>query len=205
MLTFEKFELYNHSEIILHIEELTMQSGEFYYICGKNRSGKSLLLSAIAGEYHNFKGKLQFKGKSVTDKSFHDKIRYIKNEAAIFPGDNSEHNILISSKDKVLSKNLADLIPSVFKFKLNLEKNIPCAQLSNSELKLIEIIRAYLQKPYVLLIDDLDNYFDSEYFESVYSLISGLKQNGTLIIATGKSLIQNEKQYLISENTLELK
>jgi hypothetical protein len=55
----------------------------------------------------------------------------------------------------------------------------------------------------MLLIDDIDNYFDTEYFEGIYNLINQMKQNGTLIIASGKSLLQNEKQLIIKDHKLE--
>ena len=186
MLVFKDFELMNHSELILSIEDLTLNSGDFYYICGKNRSGKSLLLSLINNTYHNYRGEVKYKDRNIDDRFFHEKIRLIRDTAAIFPTLSIEENILLGIKDKNQKKIIEECVPLLSKFKLGFNKNLNCSKLSSSELKIIEIIRGYIQKPYMLLIDDIDNYFDTEYFEGIYNLINQMKQNGTLIIASGK-------------------
>ena len=203
MLVFKDFELMNHSELILSIEDLTLNSGDFYYICGKNRSGKSLLLSLINNTYHNYRGEVKYKDRNIDDRFFHEKIRLIRDTAAIFPTLSIEENILLGIKDKNQKKIIEECVPLLSKFKLGFNKNLNCSKLSSSELKIIEIIRGYIQKPYMLLIDDIDNYFDTEYFEGIYNLINQMKQNGTLIIASGKSLLQNEKQLIIKDHKLE--
>ena len=63
----------------------------------------------------------------------------------------------------------------------------------------------HTQKPMMLIFDDLDNYFDSQQFESIYKLLVKMKKQGTIIISSGKSEFNKEKQYIIENKGLLLK
>lgn len=203
MLEILNFELMNHSEIILMIPELHINSSEFIYIYGENNEGKTLLLSALANEYRHFKGSVKLNSYPVHDKYCHNKIRFIQEIPAILPDKTIMENISIAFSDKKhIQKEAVDLLDQLM---LPYDKKIKCAELSHSDLKCIELIRAYLQQPLMLLFDDLDNYFDFTRFEQIYKLILNLKQKGSIIIATGKSSFPKEKQYAINDKRLELK
>ncbi len=193
----------NHSEIILSIHNFILNSGDFAYIYGDNRSGKSLFLSCLGNCYPHYNGYLKLNHENVNDKHYSTLIRLIRNENIVLPDQGIIENIGLGHKNKL--ENNEDLIELLTQFKMPFEKNIKCAMLSQSEQKSIELIRAYIQKPLMLLFDDLDNYFDSKHFEGIYNLLLKMKKNGTIIIATGKSQFNTEKQFIIQDKGLVLK
>ncbi|HPY96966.1 MAG TPA: ATP-binding cassette domain-containing protein [Candidatus Cloacimonadota bacterium] len=200
MLKIENFELFNHSEIILIVEKLVIDTGEFAYFNGENRSGKSLLLSSLGAVYHNYHGKIYLNNKEPYDKNYHKLVRIIQNENLIFGDLGIVENIGFKEpEDFRADSSLIDLLVD---FNLPVEKNVKCGQLSQSELKCIELIRAYMQKPMMLIIDDLDNYFDSKIFDKIYDLLVKMKKQGTIIISSGKAEFNAEKQFLITEKGL---
>ncbi|MCB5250244.1 MAG: ATP-binding cassette domain-containing protein [Candidatus Cloacimonadales bacterium] len=203
MLEINKFELANHSEIILEIENLIVNAGEFIYFLGANSTGKSLLLSTLAACYHNFNGSIVLNKKHISDKNYNKLVRIIHNDNLVFPNQSILDNIGFNDKNKIeLNDELIDLL---LQFKIPFESKINCSFLSQSEIKCVELIRAYTQKPMMLIFDDLDNYFDSQQFESIYKLLVKMKKQGTIIISSGKSEFNKEKQYIIENKGLLLK
>jgi len=193
----------NHSEIILMIQKLIINSGEFAYINGNNRSGKSLFLASLGNRYSHFQGSLRLNQELVTDKHYSTLIRLIHHDSVVFGDQGIMENIGFGLKSKIEANS--DLINILSKFNLPLEKNIKCDRLSLSEQKCVELVRAYMQKPLMLLFDDLDIYFDSKLFDEIYALLTKMKKNGTIIIASGKKPLNSEKQYVIQNKRLELK
>ena len=74
---------------------------------------------------------------------------------------------------------------------------------SSSTLKLVEIIRAVIQLPYIILIDDFDLYFDEHKRKQVCEILDHAASNGTCIIVTSKQKLTDfELNFHIHDNKL---
>jgi hypothetical protein len=63
--------------------------------------------------------------------------------------------------------------------------------MSSSTLKMVELIRAAIQLPYIILIDDLDMYFDDIKLNQMMGIFEYATNNGSCILATTKQRLDN--------------
>ena len=111
MLEINKFELANHSEIILEIENLIVNAGEFIYFLGANSTGKSLLLSTLAACYHNFNGSIVL-NKAYFDKNYQQTGTHIHNTTWFPKPKHLKDNIGFNDKNKIeLNDELSTYCP----------------------------------------------------------------------------------------------
>jgi ABC-type lipoprotein export system ATPase subunit len=187
----------NGKKTIVSVEDFTIKSGDFVYLRSDLPCGKTLFLKAL----YYFLGQSEKKRNKYIDKRMvftwdvrqHKKL-YLKAgkdvllmefTPALFPLKTVQKNILlplrnvnIRTKDKIID----------YLQLLNIEdKQYVTAQcLSVSEKKLIELIRAVILLPKVLLIDDFDLSFHLPQQPKVFELLKLMQENGTVIIASGK-------------------
>ncbi len=202
MLEIKDFELFSLKNKILSINDLILKEGDFIYITGKNRTGKSLFLKSLIGEYKDFKGIITYKNQLLIPKDFRSKIRIISLENRLIPQTNVLDNIIFPEEKatEVQKIKIFELL-SEAKSENLIHTNID--NLSFSETKLIELIKACFHYPLLLLLDDLDLYFDDTYFSLAKTLFSRLSASGTIVISTGKIPSQKLTSYVIHENELE--
>lgn len=62
--------------------------------------------------------------------------------------------------------------------------------LSYSEQKYLELIRAVIQLPKLILIDDLDNFFDELHQNKAMEILEYAKNSGTCVIVTSKKKME---------------
>ena len=74
-----------------------------------------------------------------------------------------------------------------------------CSVLSYSQLKMVEIIRAIMVNPVVILVDDIDNYFDDVNMSILFEILEQSK-NDFSFIATSKKLIERFKNVYRIQN-----
>ena len=73
--------------------------------------------------------------------------------------------------------------------------------LSFSSKKFIELIRAVIQLPQIILIDDLENYFDDKNLIKALEICNFALNSGTSLIATSKRKLDNfDTHYRIQNN-----
>ena len=202
MLEIKDYELYSRKNILLRIDELRVNEGEFIYIHSSNSTGKSLLLKSLAGIYKNFKGVISIKNQLLDYKDFRGKVRIISEENRLIPSSNVLDNIIFPD-EKATEQQKIRIFEMLSEIKSEHLIHVPCEQLSFSEVKFIELIRACIHYPLLLLIDDLDNYFDENRFPHAKNLLNRLNASGTIIISTGKTPSQKIKTYTINNNILE--
>ena len=196
MLKFHSYKLYSQSRIILFLDDFTIPPGSFYYILGACSAGKSLFLSSIGGEYTNYKGVITLKNQKLSPGLKHNNILMINNDLPIIDKMTVLENIEIpiGKISPIAKKRLLEMaaIVDIIDF-LNVKMQI-C---SRSEKMLMYLVRAALVNPYVLLIDDLDTFFDNNMYSSVHELFAYFQKSGMIIIGTGKGVLDNVITYTI--------
>ena len=178
MLTIHNLALKSNKQTILDVKDLTLDFQKKYLLLGENSSGKSLFLNTL---HIN-------KGKNIAFTNL--------NEAK-----NRRLTILIEQKINLLEnlsvwKNLQMGIPKINKeIKSSLTNlckqveltgyfNEKTCKLSFSNQKLIELIRAIVIAPALLLIDDFDKYFDDIVGIEAIALLALAVSRGVIVLCT---------------------
>ncbi len=200
MLRFDLFSLHSSDDILISIDDLTFKSGEMVCIVGDNCSGKSLFLKAIYNNYKHYSGGIFLNEtpiESVNSIVIVERQNYFLEKKTVMA------NILLPFKkvkkdDKKRAEELALMADLSDKLKTNVTK------ISYAEQKKTEIIRAVLQYPHLILIDDFESYFDKNNFLKIMEVLQFSADTGTLIIATSTCSMAQFKNYRINNSQLEL-
>jgi ABC-type transport system involved in cytochrome c biogenesis ATPase subunit len=201
-LKLQDFKLFSEKKIVLMTKELVFTPGTFTYILGSNSAGKSLLLKAISGQYKDYKGYITFKNQKLSLHLKQNNILFINNELPVIEKMTFLENIEIPlGKVNAIQKNrLLEMASIVDIVNLLNHKMAFCCR---SERMLMYLVRAALISPNVLLIDDIDTFFDKDKFDGVLQLFAYYQKSGMIILATGKSFIGDVPTYKINNGDIE--
>jgi ABC-type iron transport system FetAB ATPase subunit len=182
MLIIDNFTLRAGQDAILHVPSLHIQSGEKALLRADNSKGKSLLLKAIKDHYRDYNGAIQLR---EPEGSKHKNNTCILLELAphLLKDHTVWQNLVLPFKrvSDLQEQRLIHLLKFA-KLEAIVEKKITAC--SFAQMKMIEIVRAMLIEPYLLLIDDIDKFFDIDHFETALNMIEHLNASGCSVFAT---------------------
>lgn len=178
--------------IALDIVNLDIIKGEVHGIVGENGAGKSTLCNVITGIYRADEGEIFFKGNKVKfnspSESLEAGIRIVYQERNLVSYFNGEENIYLNSefkncfgvikKDKI--RKPVEYLKSKYNIKIDTKKIIN--ELSPSAKQMIEIMRALLYEPEILILDEPTSSLSENDVAVLMKLISDLKEEGVSII-----------------------
>ena len=169
---------------ILHDFDLFVDKAQSLCLIGPNRAGKSTILHSIYGFTNIFSGKIEIEGKEITNLTPAEKLKtvgiaYILQDNSVFPDMTVEENLLMGGyiKDKTEeSFEEAEKILQKYE-RLRNRRNQPAKVLSGGERRLLEISRALVMKPSILLVDEPSIGLEPKYIEMVFEILRDLQQN----------------------------
>src|SRR5210317_2514093 len=169
---------------ILHNFDLFVSKGQSLCLIGPNGAGKSTMLHSIYGFTNIFSGKVSIDGKDITNLTPAEKltsvgIAYILQDNSVFPDMTVEEKLLMGgyAKDKVEeSYEEAQRVLDKYE-RLKNRRNQPAKVLSGGERRLLEISRALVMKPSVLLVDEPSIGLEPRYIDMVFEILKDLQQN----------------------------
>ena len=179
---------------ILHNFDLMVSRGKSLCLIGPNGAGKSTVLHSIFGFTNIFGGKVVVNGKNVTKLKPNDKLKtagiaYILQDNSVFPDMTVEENLWMGGylKDKPDEAKLA--AEKVFERydRLAARRRQPARVLSGGERRLLEISRALVMNPEVLLVDEPSIGLEPRFIDMVFEILHDL-QHGE-----GKTIIMVEQ------------
>ena len=175
-------------ENLLSIGELTIGSGELVNLVGSNKSGKSLLFKAIHGEYFSFSGEINIKEKPTIFYKKRKQTVLVESQSHLLYDESVWNNITLpftklNSHMKMKISELCIIAGIDEKLKMKIRT------LSFSEQKFVELIRAVAQLPYIVLIDDIDNFFDETNFTTALEIIDFAINSGSSVLVSSKKRI----------------
>ena len=146
---------------ILHEFSLRVGKGQSLCLIGPNGAGKSTVLHSVFGFTNIFSGSIKIDGKDVTALSPSQKlaeagIAYILQDKSVFPQMTVEENLLMGGflKNKPAeAKAAAEQVFAKYS-RLADRRDKPAGVLSGGERRLLEISRALVMQPQVLLVDE---------------------------------------------------
>lgn len=137
----------------------TMEKSEILCIIGPNGAGKSTLLKAIFGLVRVKSGEILFDGKDITNDSplniLKKGISFVPQVRSIFPAMSVIENLEMGAYIRKDKKVKDDIIRVLELFPVLKEKRKELAgNLSGGEQKILEIARALLLSPKLILLDE---------------------------------------------------
>jgi branched-chain amino acid transport system ATP-binding protein len=175
---------------ILHNFSMRVGRGQSLCLIGPNGAGKSTVLHSIFGFTNIFSGKIIINGRDVTALEPSEKlstagIAYILQDKSVFPQMTVEENLLMGGFLKNRPADAKEAAERVFdKYsRLAERRNKPAGVLSGGERRLLEISRALVMNPEVLLVDEPSIGLEPRFIDMVFEILYDLqKTDGKTII-----------------------
>ncbi len=169
---------------ILHDFNLRIGAGQSLCIIGPNGAGKSTVLHSIFGFTTIKSGSIVAQEREVTYLDTNKKISYvgiayIMQESSIFPDMTVEENLWMGGflKDNLeAAKESAELIFDKYPRLANRRKQA-ARILSGGEKRLLEIARALIMNPQILLVDEPSIGLEPKYINAVFDILYELQHN----------------------------
>ncbi|SDG20773.1 MULTISPECIES: ABC transporter ATP-binding protein [Thalassobaculum] len=179
---------------ILHDFNLRVGKGQSLCLIGPNGAGKSTVLHSVFGFTNIFSGSIVVGGTDVTRMSPQQKLRsagiaYILQDKSVFPGMTVEENLLMGGflKDKPAeAKAAAERVFDRYD-RLAARRNKPAGVLSGGERRLLEISRALVMEPDVLLVDEPSIGLEPRFIDMVFEILNDLQR------VDGKTIVMVEQ------------
>ena len=169
---------------ILHDFNLTISKAQSLCLIGPNGAGKSTILHSIYGFTNIFSGKIELDGKEITKLTPAEKLKsvgiaYILQDNSVFPDMTVEENLLMGGYIKDKTEESYQEAEKIFeKYEsLRNRRNQPAKVLSGGERRLLEISRALVMKPTVLLVDEPSIGLEPKYIDMVFEILGDLQKN----------------------------
>lgn len=169
---------------ILHNVDLFCSKGQSLCLIGPNGAGKSTILHSIYGFTNIFSGKVTIDDKDITNVTPAEKLKsvgiaYILQDNSVFPDMTVEENLLMGGYTKDKTEEAYEEAQKVLEKyeRLRNRRNQPAKVLSGGERRLLEISRALVMKPSVLLVDEPSIGLEPRYIEMVFEILRDLQKN----------------------------
>ena len=179
-----------YENTVLKDINLSFKAGSFYALLGSNGSGKSTLVKIISGQIQNYTGDLLLEGRKVRFSNVYDAKKqgiFISSQENIFfnnltvlenlyLGTHLDNGCIFKSKIRHECKKALELLG------LNIPLEKKAAGLSLAEKNLIQLSRLLIDRPRILILDELADSLTLAESEKVNSVLTDLKNEGVSII-----------------------
>lgn len=193
---------YNKQTIFRNLN-FSAKAGEFVIILGRSGTGKSTLLYLIDKDIKMQKGKIQIMPENVIVSLVFQSPTFIKNISVI---DNIKIPLIAKGIDKkTISEKSECILKKIGIYDLK-DRNID--ELSGGQLARVQIARALIVNPDVLLLDEPTGSLDEENAKYFISLFKELSLNILVIMVTHRenfAYAYGDKVYLLENKNLTLK
>ena len=179
-----------HRKKVVNGVDLTVNRGEIVGLLGPNGAGKTTSFYMIVGLVNPTEGQVHFKGKDVTREPMFRRARmgmgYLSQEPSVFRRMTVEENVMAILETLPLSarerkERLAFLLEEL---KISYLAKQKAYTLSGGERRRLEITRALVTSPSLILLDEPFSGVDPLAVYDVQQIIMDLKQRGLGILIT---------------------
>lgn len=192
--TVETIELKNISHsfkntLLFKLENIILKKGDILLIEGKNGSGKTTLLNIILNIINPLTGNILINGVDIN--KFSDKIlksifSIVTQEYELFTGSIKENICLgeIYSDEDIIKLANCIGIKGINERFINSKLLDKGANISLGQKQKILLLRAFLKKSDILILDEFDASLDNETKNNTIKYINKIKDNHIIIIST---------------------
>ena len=174
---------------ILHGINLRLAAGQALCLIGPDGAGKSTILRSIFGLTDIRSGRVDVGGRNVTRLGPNAKLRdagiaYVLQDSSLFPDVTVEQNLWLGgtltgqrADARRATERVFDRYPS-----LALRRNDPAGALSGGERRLLEISRALVMQPRLLLVDEPSIGLEPFFIEQIFAMLRDLRDREGMAI-----------------------
>ena len=179
---------------VLHGVDLAVAAGKSLCLIGPNGAGKSTVLHSIYGFARVTAGSIRAGGEDVTrlspgDKLGRARIAYVLQDNSVFPDMTVEENLWLGGylmPRAAQAKQAAEAVLARYP-RLAERRRQPARVLSGGERRLLEISRALVMDPLVLLVDEPSIGLEPRAIEMVFEILAELQR------VQGKAILMVEQ------------
>lgn len=191
---------YGHTDV-LHGVDLTLACGESMCLVGPNGAGKSTVLNAVFGLADVHQGQIRVGPTDVLRMSAAARLRdagvaYVLQDDAIFPDLSVEQNLRLGGyliRDRQQIQDAVDHVLLTYP-RLAARHKARAGVLSGGERRMLEIARALMMRPRLLLIDEPSIGLEPRAISQVFELLSErLRTEGTSILLVEQNVQEGLK------------
>ena len=168
---------------ILHGIDLAVGAGQALCLIGPNGAGKSTVLHSIYGFTRIMGGAIRVRGDDVTALTSNDKLKnagiaYILQDNSVFPDMTVEENLLMGGYLMDTVTQARQAAEQVFDryTRLAERRHQRAGVLSGGERRLLEISRALIMDPKVLLVDEPSIGLEPRFIDMVFEILERLRE-----------------------------
>jgi branched-chain amino acid transport system ATP-binding protein len=183
---------------IIHDFNLQVGKGQSLCMIGPNGAGKSTVLHSIFGFTNIFSGEIKTRisdsERTITKMSSNQKLKeagisYILQDNSVFPDMTVEENLMMGGYLKENTDTAQESTERIFEKydRLKARRNKPAKVLSGGERRLLEISRALVMEPNILLVDEPSIGLEPRFIDMVFEILDDLQRN------EGKTIIMVEQ------------
>jgi branched-chain amino acid transport system ATP-binding protein len=145
---------------VLRGVDLTVAEGEVVCLTGPRGSGKTTLLMTIIGLLRPRAGDIRMDGSSILGLTPRERLRlgivHVPRERSLFPGRTVWENLLMGAyvlRDPAEIRRRAERVAELFTI-VDRRRNAPAGSLSEGEQRQVELARALMLAPRLVLLDE---------------------------------------------------
>jgi branched-chain amino acid transport system ATP-binding protein len=180
---------------ILNGVSLDVVSGQVRCVLGPNGTGKSTLLKVVFGFLSAIEGDIRLGPRSLRGVSAHDMARlgitYLPQRPSVFPFLSVDANLRLGTwsfrADRRLAVERIERAYTQFPI-LRERRDQKAGTLSGGQQRQLEIARALLTDPTVMLIDEPTASVEPRITAQIYELIAGLGREGKAILLVDQNI-----------------
>jgi branched-chain amino acid transport system ATP-binding protein len=186
---------YGRIEILRGVS-LKVESGQVVSIIGPNGAGKSTLFKALFGLLRVSEGAVMFEGRDVTNLPPRDLlaagIALVPQGRNVFPLMSVEQNLRLGAYIRRNDRRLEDDIARVYETfpMLRTARSRRAADLSGGQQQMLEMGRAMLLSPRLLLLDEPTLGLAPIVFKEIFRMIERLREQGQTILMVEQNAAQ---------------
>jgi branched-chain amino acid transport system ATP-binding protein len=181
---------------ILRGASLKVDTGQVVSIIGPNGAGKSTMFKTLFGLLRVTEGQVSFEGRDVTNSSPADLLRagmaFVPQGRNVFPLMTVDENIRLGAYTRKAGPELEANIAYVYEIfpMLNDLKSRRAADLSGGQQQMLEMGRALMLKPKLLLLDEPTLGLAPIVFKEIFRMIEALRERGQTILMVEQNASQ---------------
>ena len=166
---------------------LTVQPGETHAVLGENGAGKSTLMKIIYGSVKPDAGTVEFNSKPVVIRNPHEAralgISMVFQHFSLFDTITVAENVWLGlSKTLSLAEVTRSIVAKASEYGLDIDPSRPVHTLSVGEMQRVEIIRALLTHPQLLILDEPTSVLTPQAVEKLFVVLKKLASEGCSIL-----------------------
>jgi simple sugar transport system ATP-binding protein len=165
---------------------LTVMPGEVHAVLGENGAGKSTLMKIIFGSVQPDAGEMRLNGQPVTIRNPKEArangISMVFQHFNLFDTMTVAENVWLGLTRDSLAQVTASILAKAAEYGLDIDPARPVHTLSVGEMQRVEIIRALLTRPELLILDEPTSVLTPQAVEKLFVVLKKLASEGCSIL-----------------------